>query len=126
MKGMRSVTRFRRAVGSERFGCSPSSLAWRMDKQGFPHPGSDGSEEEPMSSPPPSDDEFPIQDEETLSELVRTPSRTSGDLQQHADLEDDLGPVPDFEEPPPTNKEMLAELLQRVRRIEEHLGIHES
>src|SRR5215213_9236256 len=107
-------------------GCSRSSLAWRMDKQGFPHPGSDGSEEEPMSSAPPSDDEFPIQDDETLSELVRTPSRTSGDLQQHADLEDDLEPVPDFEERAPTNQEMLAELLQRVRRIEEHLGIHES
>src|SRR5215213_2294046 len=82
--------------------------------------------EEPMSSAPPSDDEFPIQDDETLSELVRTPSRTSGDLQQHADLEDDLETVPDFEEPAPTNREMLAELLQRVRRIEEHLGIHES
>src|SRR5215211_5736399 len=61
-----------------------------MDKQGRPHPGSDSSEEEPMSSAPPSDDEFPIQDDETLSELVRTPSRRSGDLQQHADLEDDL------------------------------------
>ena len=79
-----------------------------------------------MSSPPPSDHEFPIPDDETLSELVRTPSRTSGDLQQHVDLEDDLEPVPEFEEPAPTNKEMLAELLQRVRRIEEHLGIHES
>jgi hypothetical protein len=79
-----------------------------------------------MSSAPPSDDEFPIQDDETLSELVRTPSRTSGDLQQHADLEDDLEPVADFEERAPTNREMLAELLQRVRRIEEHLGIHES
>jgi hypothetical protein len=79
-----------------------------------------------MSSAPPSDDEFPIHDDETLTELVRTPSRTSGDLQQHADLEDDLEPVLDFEEPAPTNREMLAELLQRVRRIEEHLGIHES
>jgi hypothetical protein len=97
-----------------------------MDQQGHPHPVSDGSEEEPMSSAPPSDDEFPIQDDETLSELVRTPSRTSGDLQQHADLEDDLEPAADFEERTPTNREMLAELLQRVRRIEEHLGIHES
>jgi len=97
-----------------------------MDKQGHLHPGSDGSEEEPMSSSPPSEDEFPIQDEETLSELVRTPSRTSGDLQQHADLEDDLEPASDVEEPARTNREMLAELLQRVRRIEEHLGIHES
>src|SRR5215212_1755351 len=78
-------------------GCSLSSLAWRIDKQCRQHPGSDGSEEEPMSSAAPSDDEFPIQDDETLSELVRTPSRTSGDLQQHADLEDDLEPVPDFQ-----------------------------
>src|SRR5829696_5740032 len=54
-----------RAVGSERFGCSPSSLAWRMDKQGHPHPDSGSSEQEPMSSAPPSDDEFPIQDDET-------------------------------------------------------------
>src|SRR5215212_2130075 len=107
-------------------GCSLSSLAWRIDKQCRQHPGSDGSEEEPMSSAAPSDDEFPIQDDETLSELVRTPSRTSGDLQQHADLEDDLEPVPDFEERAPTNREMLVELLQRVRGIEEHLGIHES
>ena len=43
-----------------------------------------------MSSAPTPDDEFPIQDDETLSELVRTPSRTSADLQQHADLDDDL------------------------------------
>src|SRR5215203_6837740 len=115
-----------RAVGSERFGCSPSSLAWRMDSRAIHILVQDSSEEEPMSSAPPSGDEFPIQDDETLSELVRTPSRTSGDLQQHADLEDDLEPVPDFEESAPTNREMLAELLQRVRRIEEHLGIHES
>ena len=79
-----------------------------------------------MSSAAPSDDEFPIQDDETLSELVRTPSRTSGDLQQHADLEDDLEPVPDFQERAPTNREMLAEVLQRVRGVEEHPGIHES
>jgi len=79
-----------------------------------------------MSSAAPSDDEFPIEDDETLSELVRTPSRTSGDLQQHADLEDDLEPVPDFQERAPTNREMLAEVLQRVRGVEEHLGIHES
>src|SRR5215212_10486814 len=86
MCGDGSVVRFLdiRAVGSEGCGCSRRSLAWRMDKQGHPHPGLDGSEEEPMSSAPPSDDEFPIQDDETLSELVRTPSRTSGDLQQHA------------------------------------------
>ncbi len=45
-----------------------------------------------MSSAPTPDDEFPIQDDETLSELVRTPSRTSADLQQHADLDDDLDP----------------------------------
>jgi hypothetical protein len=46
-----------------------------------------------MSSTPTSDDEFSIEDDETVSELVRTPSRASADLQQHADLEDDLEPV---------------------------------
>src|SRR5215208_989263 len=34
-----------RAISSERLKCSPSFLAWRMDKQGHPHPGSDSSEE---------------------------------------------------------------------------------
>ncbi|HLM21276.1 MAG TPA: hypothetical protein VK390_07115 [Propionibacteriaceae bacterium] len=57
-----------------------------------------------MSSAPPSDNELPIQDDETLSELVRTPSRTSGGLQQHADLEDDLEPVSAFAEPAPTTE----------------------
>jgi hypothetical protein len=73
----------------------PSQVALSLEKEGGPPPGSDTSEEreEPMSSTPASDDEFPIQDDETVSELVRTPSRASADLQQHADLEDDLEPV---------------------------------
>jgi hypothetical protein len=79
-----------------------------------------------MSSTPASDDEFSIQDDETVSELVRTPSRASADLQQHAALEDDLEPTPDFEERGPTKREMLEDLLRRVERIEKHLGIHES
>ena len=73
-----------------------------------------------MSSTSTSDDEFPIQDDEAVSELVRTPIRAA------ADLEDELEPVADFEERGPTNREMLEDLLRRVERIEEHLGIHES
>lgn len=78
-----------------------------------------------MSSAPTPDDEFPIQDGETLSELVRTPSRTSADLQQHADLDDDLDPVRHLEEQAPTDREILEEILDRVRRIEERLGFPE-
>jgi hypothetical protein len=63
-----------------------------------------------MSSTPTSDDEFPIPDDETVSELVRTPSRASADLQQHADLEDDLEPIPEFEERGPTKPGSTDEL----------------
>jgi hypothetical protein len=41
-----------------------------------------------------------------------------------ADLEDDLEPVLHVKELGATKREMLEDLLQRVRRIEEHLGIH--
>jgi hypothetical protein len=76
-----------------------------------------------MSSTSTSDDEFPIQDDEIVSELVRTPSRASADLQQHVDLEDDLEPVLHVKERGPTKRERLEDLLRRVERIEEHLGI---
>jgi hypothetical protein len=79
-----------------------------------------------MSSTPTSDDEFPIEDDETVTELVRTPSRASADLQQHVDLEDDLEPGLHVREHGPTRREMLENLLRRVERIEKHLGIHES
>ena len=108
------------AVGSNRFGFFPSQLALRLEKEGDPPPGSDEEREEPMSSTSTSDDEFPIQDDEAVSELVRTPIRAA------ADLEDELEPVADFEERGPTNREMLEDLLRRVERIEKHLGIHES
>jgi hypothetical protein len=74
-----------------------------------------------MSSDPTSDDEHPeVIDDGIISEIVRTPIRAA------ADLEDELEPVADFEERGPTNREMLEDLLGRVERIEEHLGIHES
>jgi hypothetical protein len=38
-----------------------------------------------MSSTPTSDDEFPEVDDETLSEVVRRPTRTAGDLSEVAD-----------------------------------------
>jgi hypothetical protein len=63
-----------------------------------------------------------MQDDETVSELVRTPSRASADL-QHADLEDDLEPVLRVKEGGPTKRELLEDLLRRVERIEKHLGI---
>ena len=69
---------------------------------------------------------FPIQDDEAVSELVRTPSRASADLHQHADLENDLGPVLHVKEGGPTKRDMLEDLLRRVERIEKHRGIHES
>jgi hypothetical protein len=79
-----------------------------------------------MSSTPTSDDEFPIEDDETVSELVRTPSRASADLQQHVDLEDDLEAGLHVKQRGPTRREVLEDLLRRVERIEKHLGIHES
>jgi hypothetical protein len=74
-----------------------------------------------MSSDPTSDDEHPeVIDDGIISEIVRTPIRAA------ADLEDELEPVVALEERVPTNREMLEDLLRRMRRIEEHFGIHES
>ena len=87
-----------------------------------------------MSSGPISDDEHPEVDDETLSEVVRRPTRTAGDLSEVADasagittedLARDLEAVasrPGVQ----TEREMLEDLLRRVERIEKHLGIHES
>jgi hypothetical protein len=79
------------------------------------------------------DPEEPIgeADDEAVFEVVLKPTRTAGDLSELADdspgytMEDyerDLEPV--VPKPPvPTQRELLVELLRRVRRIEEHLGI---
>ena len=70
----------------------------------------EGLEVSPLQTSQLPDDEFPIPDDETVSELVRTPSRASADLQQHADLEDDLEPSPEFEERGPTKPGSTDEL----------------
>jgi hypothetical protein len=87
-----------------------------------------------MSSDPESEDEFPEVDDETLSEVVRRPTRTAGDLSEVADaspgittedLARDLEAVasrPGVQ----TERELLEDLLRRVRRIEEYLGLAES
>ena len=84
-----------------------------------------------MSSDPISDDEHPEVDDETLSEVVRRPTRTAGDLSEVADaspgittedLARDLEAVAS-KRGVPTESELLVELLRRVERIEQHLGI---
>jgi hypothetical protein len=78
-----------------------------------------------------SDDEHPEVDDETLSEVVRRPTRTAGDLSEVADaspgittedLARDLEAVASKRGALPEN-ELLADLLKRVERIELHLGI---
>jgi len=87
-----------------------------------------------MSSDPESDDEQLEVDDGTLSEVVRRPTRTAGDLSEAADasagitaedLARDLEAVAS-KRGVPTESEMLADLLRRVQRIEEHLGLDES
>jgi hypothetical protein len=87
-----------------------------------------------MSSTPISDEEHPEVDDETLSKVVRRPTRTAGDLSEVADaspgittedLARDLEAVA-TKRGVLTETELLADLLRRVERIEEHLGIHES
>jgi hypothetical protein len=83
-----------------------------------------------MSSTPTSD-EFPEVDDETLSEVVRRPTRTAGDLSEVADASpgittEDL--ARDLEAVAsklgvPTDSELLADMLRRVQRVEQHLGI---
>jgi hypothetical protein len=87
-----------------------------------------------MSSTPISDDEHPEVDDETLSEVVRRPTRTAGDLSEVAeasagitteDLARDLEAVasrPGVQ----TERELLEDLLRRVERIEKYLGFGES
>jgi Arc/MetJ family transcription regulator len=84
-----------------------------------------------MSSGPISDEEHPEVDDETLAEVVRRPTRTAGDLAEVADaspgittedLARDLEAVAS-KQGVPTDSELLADLLRRVQRIEERLGI---
>ena len=62
----------------------------------------------PLSDDPVSDDEQPEADDETVSEVVRKPTRTAGDLSEAAGASAGI---------------TLEELLRRVQRIEELLGI---
>ena len=84
-----------------------------------------------MSVDSTSEDEQPDVDDGTLSEIVRRPTRTAGDLSEVADaspgittedLARDLEAVAS-KQGVSTDSELLAELLRRVQRIEEHLGI---
>jgi hypothetical protein len=84
-----------------------------------------------MSADSTSEDAQPEVDAETLSEVVRRPTRTAGDLSEVADaspgittedLARDLEAVAS-KQGVRTESELLADLLQRVQRIEEHLGI---
>ena len=84
-----------------------------------------------MSSDLGSEDDFLEVDDGTLSEVVRRPTRTAGDLSEVADaspgittedLARDLEAVAS-KQGTPTDRDLLADLLKRVKRIEDHLGI---
>ena len=69
--------------------------------------------------------------EQEFSEYVRRPTRTAGDLSEVAeatagitteDLARDLETAAS-KQGALTDKELLADLLERVKRIEEHLGL---
>jgi hypothetical protein len=82
----------------------------------------------------PTSDEFSEVDDETLSEVVRRPTRTAGDLSEVADASpgvttEDLARDLEAVASRPgaqTESELLADLLRRVQRIEEYLGLAES
>ena len=84
-----------------------------------------------MSEDSPSESERPEVDDGTLSEVVRRPTRTAGDLSEVADASpgittEDLArdlEVVAAKQGVLTESELLADLLRRVQRIEEHLGI---
>ena len=79
------------------------------------------------------DDEPTEVDDETLSDVVRRPTRTAGDLSEVAeaapgitteDLASDREAAAKTGEP--SERELLLEILWRLRRIEEQLGIGSS
>ena len=84
-----------------------------------------------MSSDPISNDKQPEVDDSTLSDVVRRPTRTAGDLSEVADASpgittEDLArdlKVVASKRGVQNDSELLADLLRRVERIEEHLGI---
>jgi hypothetical protein len=75
--------------------------------------------------------ESPEIDDGTISEVIRKPTRTAGDLSEIVegpagltteDLDRDLESVASKSRTQ-TESELLEELLRRVERIEQHLGI---
>jgi hypothetical protein len=109
--------------------------------------------EEPMSSTPISDDDHPEVDDEgvsaripydpgghinevddeTLSEVFQQPIKTAGDLSEAADASPGITTADlarDLEAAAkagvPSERELLLEILWRMRRIEEHLGVGRS
>jgi hypothetical protein len=87
--------------------------------------------DEPMSSDPIPEDENPEINDGTLSDVIRKPTRTAGDLSEVADssagitTEDvarDLESVAS-KSGTATERELLEDLLRRVERIEQHLGL---
>jgi hypothetical protein len=86
-----------------------------------------------MSSDPRSDAEQPEVDDRTLSDVFQQPIKTAGDLSEAADAApgittEDL--ARDLEAAAksgvPSERELLLEILWRLRRIEEHLGVRSS
>jgi hypothetical protein len=83
-----------------------------------------------MTSDPIPEGESPEIDEGTISEVIRKPTRTAGDLSEAAD--GPAGTTKDVardlesaasESRTSADRELLQELLRRVERIEQHLGI---
>ena len=86
-----------------------------------------------MSSDPTPEDEQPEVDDGTLSDVFERPIKTAGDLSEAADAApgvttEDL--ARDLEAAAkagvPSERELLLEILWRLRRIEEHLGVGSS
>jgi hypothetical protein len=84
-----------------------------------------------MPADPIPEDEDPEVDDGTLSDVIRKPTRTAGDLSEVADstagisTEDiarDLESVASRSRRG-TDREILEDLIRRVERIEKHLGI---
>ena len=86
-----------------------------------------------MSSDPRLDDEQPEVDDRTLSDVFERPIKTAGDLSEAADAApgvttEDL--ARDLEAAAkagvPSERELLLEILWRLRHVEEHLGVGSS
>jgi hypothetical protein len=84
-----------------------------------------------MAQDPIPEDENPEIDEGTISEVIRNPVRTAGDLSEIAegpdgitteDVARDLEAVASRSRTL-TEREQLEDLVRRVERIEQHLGI---